>query len=355
MPLFIEYFPLLIGGASILICALLALLVGPAAQTDHSSSSKPASPKSTIADFFVRFQNTTNLNPAITDVQQQLQDALVSADVGWDLAQELAEQAVSSSDSVDALAIKSALEQRIAELCYIQESGQESGQESRQEPQEGSTTQASSDISGRQPLRVVFIAGVNGAGKTTSIGKLVRYFQKSEKTVMLAACDTFRAAAIEQLQAWGNRLNVRVVAQQRGADAAAVMRDAIEAAQSAGIDVLIVDTAGRLQKRDDLMRQLEKMLRVANKTQAGAPTDRWLVIDGATGRNALSQIAEFNNLLQLNGLIVTKMDNASKAGFIVEAIQQYRIPVRFLGYGESAEDLEVFDSKRFAIALTDSK
>ena len=198
---------------------------------------------------------------------------------------------------------------------------------------------------------VMVIAGVNGAGKTTTIGKLAKYFQGQGKSVMLAAGDTFRAAAREQLVTWGERNNVTVIAQE-GGDAAAVIFDAIQSAKARGIDILLADTAGRLPTQLHLMDEIKKVKRVITKADASAPHETLLVLDANTGQNALSQVKAFNDALQLSGLVVTKLDGTAKGGMIAAlAVDETLIPVRFIGVGEAIDDLRPFNAKEFVQAL----
>lgn len=200
---------------------------------------------------------------------------------------------------------------------------------------------------------VIMIAGVNGAGKTTTIGKLAKYFQSEGKSVMLAAGDTFRAAAREQLVTWGERNNVTVVAQE-GGDAAAVIFDAIQSAKAKGIDILLADTAGRLPTQLHLMEEIKKVKRVIGKADPGAPHETLLVLDANTGQNALQQIKTFDDALQLSGLVVTKLDGTAKGGMIAAlAVEKpgAPIPVRFIGVGESIDDLRPFKAAEFVNAL----
>lgn len=198
---------------------------------------------------------------------------------------------------------------------------------------------------------VVSIVGVNGTGKTTTSAKLANYIQSQNKTVLLAACDTFRAAAIEQLKLWGQRLKVEVVAGNYGADAAAVAHDAVTAAQARKADYLFIDTAGRLHTKHNLMQELHKLHRVIGKQLAGAPHEVLLVLDGSTGMNALNQAREFNKAVPLTGLIVTKLDGTSKGGMVVAIQKELGLPIKFIGLGEQADDLQPFDAKQFAQAL----
>jgi fused signal recognition particle receptor len=198
---------------------------------------------------------------------------------------------------------------------------------------------------------VLLALGVNGVGKTTTLGKLAERFKRQGKSITLAAADTFRAAAVEQLQAWGERHGVPVVAQAPGADPAAVAHDAYAAAKARGSDLLLVDTAGRLHNKDGLMQELKKIVRVLGKLDPAAPQEKLLVLDAGTGQNALRQIEEFHAAVGLTGLVVTKLDGSAKGGILVAAAERYRIPVRYLGIGEGGADLETFDARRYAAAL----
>lgn len=198
---------------------------------------------------------------------------------------------------------------------------------------------------------VILMVGVNGVGKTTTIGKLARRLQDSGKSVMLAAGDTFRAAAVEQLQVWGARNNIAVVAQQQGADSASVVFDALQSAQARGIDVLIADTAGRLHTQTHLMDELKKIKRVLAKLDASAPHEVMLVVDAGTGQNALNQALQFHEAVQLTGITLTKLDGTAKGGIIFAIAKRLGIPIRFIGVGESIEDLREFDADQFVAAL----
>ena len=204
---------------------------------------------------------------------------------------------------------------------------------------------------GDQRPWVVLVVGVNGAGKTTTIGKLAHQLQGAGHSVLLAAGDTYRAAAIEQLSAWGARNNMPVIAQKRGADAASVIYDAIAAAQARGVDVVLADTAGRLQAKAGLMDELRKIRRVAGRAVAGAPHEVLLVLDAGVGQNALSQVAEFDRAVGVTGLAVAKLDGTAKAGVIVALATQTGLPVRFVGIGEGETDLAPFEPERFVAAL----
>lgn len=198
---------------------------------------------------------------------------------------------------------------------------------------------------------VLLILGVNGVGKTTTLGKLAQRFKAEGRSVMLAAADTFRAAAVEQLRVWGERNTVPVIAQDSGADPAAVAHDAYAAAKSKRSDVLLVDTAGRLHNRENLMQELKKIVRVLSKLDPAAPHERLLVLDAGTGQNALRQIEGFHAAVGVTGLVLTKLDGSAKGGILVAAAERFRIPVRFIGTGEGGGDLEEFDAEAYAAAL----
>jgi fused signal recognition particle receptor len=200
-------------------------------------------------------------------------------------------------------------------------------------------------------LVVVSIVGVNGTGKTTTAAKLAHLVQARRKMALLAACDTFRAAAIEQLKLWGQRLKVEVIAGAYGADAASVAHDAVVAAQARKAHYLFVDTAGRMHTKHNLMQELQKLHRVIGRQLPGAPHEVLLVLDATTGMNALNQAREFNKAVPLTGLIVTKLDGTSKGGMIVAIHKELGLPVKFIGLGEQPDDLQPFDAKQFAQAL----
>ena len=198
---------------------------------------------------------------------------------------------------------------------------------------------------------VILMVGVNGVGKTTTIGKLAKQFQAQGKSVMLAAGDTFRAAAVEQLQVWGDRNNIPVVAQQTGSDSASVIFDAISSAKAKNIDILIADTAGRLQNKSHLMEELKKVVRVIKKIDENAPHEVMLTIDAGTGQNALSQAHLFNETVKLTGITLTKLDGTAKGGVIFAVADKFSIPIRYLGVGEGIDDLRPFNSNDFINAL----
>jgi fused signal recognition particle receptor len=216
---------------------------------------------------------------------------------------------------------------------------------------------ASSDSALRRVdgLTVVSIVGVNGTGKTTTGAKLARWIQSRGETVLMAACDTFRAAAIEQIKIWGQRLEVPVIAGEYGADPAAVAHDAVVAAQARQAHYLLVDTAGRLHTKHNLMQELQKLHRVMDKKLPGAPHETLLVLDATTGMNALNQAREFNKAVKVTGLVITKLDGTSKGGMVVAIQKELGLPIKFVGLGEQADDLQPFDAKQFAEALFEAK
>jgi fused signal recognition particle receptor len=205
-------------------------------------------------------------------------------------------------------------------------------------------------VDGTKPF-VILVVGVNGSGKTTTIGKLATNFVRDGKTVMLAAGDTFRAAAIEQLQIWGARVGAPVIARPQGADAAGLAFDAIREAREQGADILLMDTAGRLQNRTELMAELEKVVRVMKKVDASAPHAVLLVLDATVGQNALSQVEIFGRVAGVTGLVMTKLDGTARGGILVAIAEKFRLPVHFIGVGEGADDLEPFTAREFARAI----
>jgi len=206
------------------------------------------------------------------------------------------------------------------------------------------------DVDGRQPF-VVLVVGVNGVGKTTTIGKLAHRFRGESRSVLLAAGDTFRAAAVEQLQTWGTRNDVAVVAQGSGADSASVIFDALQTARSRNVDVLIADTAGRLHTQSGLMDELAKIRRVLGKLDAQAPHEVLLVIDGTTGQNAINQASQFRDAIGVTGLVVTKLDGTAKGGVVFALAREFGLPIRYVGLGEKAQDLRAFDAAAFVDGL----
>lgn len=269
-------------------------------------------------------------------VLEELETRLLMADVGVDATQaiigRLSEQ-VSRRELADLDALLAALR---GEMLQILEA----------------VDQPLQIDSGAKPF-VILMVGVNGVGKTTTIGKLARRFRDQGQSVMLAAGDTFRAAAVEQLQAWGQRNQVPVVSQGQGADSASVIYDAVQAAAARGFDVLIADTAGRLHTKANLMEELRKINRVVAKLRPGAPHEVMLVVDASTGQNALSQAVQFHHAVPLTGIALTKLDGTAKGGIIFAISRRLRIPIRFIGVGEGVDDLRPFNAQEFVTALLD--
>ncbi len=198
---------------------------------------------------------------------------------------------------------------------------------------------------------LILVVGVNGVGKTTTIGKLAKRLQGEGKSVMLAAGDTFRAAAIEQLQVWGERNKIKVIAQTHGSDSAAVIYDALKSARSNNIDVLIADTAGRLHNKDNLMEEMKKIHRIGNKFDTDLQSEVLLILDAGTGQNALIQAKQFNEMIGIDGIVLTKLDGTAKGGIVFSLADELNIPIRFIGVGEQVEDLRPFDAAEFINAL----
>ena len=207
------------------------------------------------------------------------------------------------------------------------------------------------NIDGADKPHVILMIGVNGVGKTTTIGKMAKQFQNQGKKVMLAAGDTFRAAAVEQLQVWGERNDITVIAQHTGADSASVIFDAVQAAKARNVDVLIADTAGRLQNKAHLMEELKKVVRVMRKLDPTAPHEVMLTLDAGTGQNAMSQVELFHEAIGITGLTITKLDGTAKGGVIFGLADKFGIPIRYIGVGEGIDDLREFNSAEFIEAL----
>ncbi|MFZ9239162.1 MAG: signal recognition particle-docking protein FtsY [Burkholderiaceae bacterium] len=265
---------------------------------------------------------------------EELEAALLMADAGVEATQFLLDalkQKVKADKLTDTLQVKAALRTLMIDLLQPLEKPLELGRE--------------------QPL-VIMIAGVNGAGKTTTIGKLAKHMQQHDQKVLLAAGDTFRAAAREQLTVWGERNDIAVISQASG-DPAAVAFDAVQAGRARGMDVVMIDTAGRLPTQLHLMDELKKIKRVIGKGLEGAPHEVLLVIDGNTGQNALAQVKAFDDALQLTGLIVTKLDGTAKGGVLAAIVKQRAVPVYFIGVGEGIDDLQPFVASEFVDALLD--
>lgn len=264
------------------------------------------------------------------DVLDSIEEALVESDMGVDTT----------------LKVVDALEERVERDKYL--SGDELVAYLREEI--SALIPDTEPVEGRKPY-VVIVVGVNGVGKTTTIGKLANYYKSQGKKVMLGAADTFRAAAVDQLVIWADRAGVEIVRQQMGSDPAAVAYDTVKAAVARDADVVLIDTAGRLQNRVDLMNELTKIRNSVAKVLPDGPAEVLLVIDASTGQNAFSQAKEFARATRITGLAVTKLDGTAKGGVVVGVSDQYHIPVRFIGTGEGIEDIEPFDKRKFVEAL----
>ena len=264
---------------------------------------------------------------------EDLEDALISADLGTAAAARLAERVKAHrfEGEVTAEALAGALSDGIADIL-------------------APVAVPLKPETGNGP-HVVLLVGVNGSGKTTTAGKLAQHWRQQGMSVMLAAGDTFRAAAIEQLQIWGERTGTEVIAGSQGGDAAALAYQALESARAKDTDVLIIDTAGRLQNRTELMDELAKVVRVIRKLDETAPHDSVIVLDGTVGQNALSQVSAFREVADITGMIVTKLDGSAKGGVVIALAEQYGLPVHAVGVGEGADDLQPFEARDFANAL----
>lgn len=267
------------------------------------------------------------------ELLEELESRLLMADVGVDATTEIIErltQRVSRKELTHPEALQSALREELLQLLK--------------------PCQQPLDVTGKKPY-VILMVGVNGVGKTTTIGKLAKRYKAEGRSVMLAAGDTFRAAAVEQLQVWGERNEVPVIAQHTGADSASVLFDALQAAQARGVDVLIADTAGRLHNKDNLMEELKKVVRVMGKLDPLAPHEVMLVLDAGTGQNALAQATHFQQAVGVSGISLTKLDGTAKGGVIFAIAKKLNLPIRFIGVGETAQDLRPFDAQQFIDAL----
>ena len=270
------------------------------------------------------------------DLLDELETTLITADVGIEASTELVEnlrKRMYKREFADAPALLAALREALIALLK--------------------PVEQALDVRGKQPF-VVLTVGINGAGKTTTIGKLARRWRDERHAVMLAAGDTFRAAAVEQLKTWGERNQVPVISQGQDADAASVIFDALQAARSRGIDVLIADTAGRLHTQGGLMDELGKIARVLKKLDPDAPHEVLMVIDGTTGQNAVNQVRQFRQIVGVTGLVVTKLDGTAKGGVVFALAREFGLPIRFVGLGETATDLRVFEAEAYVDGLLPS-
>jgi len=273
-------------------------------------------------------------NPKLDDdLLDELETVLITADVGVEASSALVDglrKRMHKREFADAAALLAALRQALIELLK--------------------PVEQPLDVRDRQPF-VVLVVGINGAGKTTTIGKLARRWRDEKHAVMLAAGDTFRAAAVEQLKTWGERNAVPVISQGQDADSASVIFDALQAARSRHMDVLIADTAGRLHTQGGLMDELGKIARVLKKLDADAPHEVLMVIDGTTGQNAVNQVRQFRQIVGVTGLVVTKLDGTAKGGVVFALAREFGLPIRFVGLGESATDLRAFEAEAFVDGL----
>ncbi len=275
--------------------------------------------------------------PIDENLLEELEDQLIMADVGFDATQEVIStlsKSIARQSVSDAAALNHQLRELLSDILK--------------------PCEVPLEIPDTVRPYVILVVGVNGAGKTTTIGKLAKRLKDQNCHVMLAAGDTFRAAAIEQLQSWGARNQIPVVAQHSGADSAAVLYDAFESAKAKNMDVLIADTAGRLHTQSGLMDELKKVKRILGKLDPEAPHEILMVLDGGTGQNALNQAIQFNDALGLTGLAITKLDGTAKGGIIFSIAKKLGLPIRFIGVGEKLEDLRTFDAIEFVDALFSS-
>lgn len=290
-----------------------------------------------------RSQFTSKVNDLVAkyrkvdeDFFEELEDLLLQADVGVETVMELMDALrfeVQRKNIKDTAGIQSVISEKLVE---IYESGED---------------EFSGLLIQETGLTVILFVGVNGVGKTTTIGKLAHRLKEQGKTVMLAAGDTFRAGAIEQLQVWGDRVGVDVIKQNEGSDPAAVMYDAVRAAKSRGVDILICDTAGRLQNKVNLMNELQKVHRVIEREVPGAPHEVLLALDATTGQNALIQAQAFKEATNVTGIVLTKLDGTAKGGIVLAIRNKLHIPVKFVGLGEKIDDLQPFDTEKYVYGL----
>ncbi|WED42432.1 signal recognition particle-docking protein FtsY [Legionella cardiaca] len=270
-----------------------------------------------------------------TAMLEELETLLLSADLGIETSQTILKQLIDGlarNQLADGDAVFQALKTRLESMLVVCEKP------------------LNVETADKSPF-VILTVGVNGAGKTTSIGKMAKQFQQQGKKVMLAAGDTFRAAAVEQLQVWGERNQIPVIAQHTGADSASVIYDALQAAKARGIDILIADTAGRLHTQGNLMEELKKVKRVMQKLDPQAPHEVMLVLDASIGQNALNQARQFHEAVGLTGIMMTKLDGTAKGGILFAIANELRIPFRYLGIGESIDDLRPFNASQFVRAI----
>lgn len=330
------------------------VVIQPAPQPEPEPQAKPAASEPSKLGFFARLKQGLSKTSASLgegmaslflgkkaiddDLLDEIETRLLTADVGVEatttIVQNLTKR-VARKELADSEALYKALQEELAGLLRPVE-------------------QPLTITRDKQPY-VILVVGVNGVGKTTTIGKLAKKLQLDGKKVMLAAGDTFRAAAVEQLQVWGERNNIAVIAQHTGADSASVIFDAVQAAKARGVDVLIADTAGRLHTKDNLMEELKKVRRVIGKLDETAPHEVLLVLDAGTGQNAINQAKQFNNAVELTGLALTKLDGTAKGGVIFALAKQFGLPIRYIGVGEGIDDLRTFEADAFVRALFETR
>lgn len=286
--------------------------------------------KSTFAKFKEKITNVIVGNPNLDeDFLDELEESLIISDIGIETTEKIMEklrEKVNARYITKPEEVQKALESVIAELVDKGERNQ---------------------LCAESPL-IILMIGINGGGKTTSIGKIANRCVKEGRSVMLAAADTFRAAAAEQLQQWGERVGVRVIRHEEGTDPSAVIYDSIQAAKAAGTEVLICDTAGRLQNKKNLMKELEKMNRIIDREYPEAHRETLLVLDATTGKNAVSQAQEFSEIADITGLVLTKLDGTARGGISITVTDQFDIPIKFIGMGEGIDDLLEFNPTEFA-------
>lgn len=291
--------------------------------------------KSTFAKLREKITNVIVGNPNLDeDFLDELEESLIISDIGIDTTEKIMEQLrerVNARYITKPEEVQKALESVITDLVDKGERNQ---------------------LCKENPL-IILMIGINGGGKTTSIGKIANLCQKSGRSVMLAAADTFRAAAAEQLQQWGERIGVRVIRHEEGTDPSAVIYDSIQAAKAAGTDVLICDTAGRLQNKKNLMKELEKMNRIIDREYPEAHRETLLVLDSTTGKNAVSQAQEFSEIAEITGLVLTKLDGTARGGIAITVTDQFDIPIKYIGVGEGIDDLLEFNPTQFAEEIFD--
>ncbi len=264
---------------------------------------------------------------------EELEDVLILSDIGYDMSTSIVDS-VSATLKKSGLSTEQVFDVLQAELLKTMK-----------------ICEVGFDLSRHPTPTVILMVGVNGVGKTTSCAKIAALMQQQGHSVMLAACDTFRAAAVEQLQTWGQRLNIPVIAQSTGADPAAVAHDAMHAATARQCSALLIDTAGRQQTRDDLMRQLNKIYRVIGKIEPSAPHETLITIDAGTGQNAISQVREFNQHTPISGICVSKLDGTAKGGIVVALAHEFSLPIAFIGLGEGINDIALFNADDYVASL----